>query len=220
MCKRTAVGVLALTVGLALVSGIAWGAVLCRTTQPLDGRTARVGESTLGDLVADGARASMKAELALVQASHLREELVPAGDVTDECLDGLLVYPNEPIVLVELSGQQVLAALERSLSVLPQPSPAFLQVSGLTVTFRSDGAPGQRVASVTVGNGPLAPAKSYKVALPSSLAKGAMGYFRVFGQLEQKQVGPSVRTAVADYARAQRTLTIAAGQRLRDLASR
>jgi hypothetical protein len=70
---------------------------------------------------------------------------------------------------------------------------------------------------VKVGADPLSPAKSYRVALSLSLAKGALGYFRVFDGIKPKQTGPALSAAVADYARSAKVLTITPGQRLRDL---
>jgi len=217
MATRTWIGRAAFGLVLAVTCGPAWGAGLAKLVAPLDGRTARVAESSLGDLVADGARAAVNAELALVQANLLRPELIPIGELSQEAIEQALSYPDERVVLVELSGEKIRAALERSLSVLPQPSTAFLQVSGLAVTFRSANPAGGRVDSVKVGNEPLAPRKVYRVALPISLAKGALGYFRIFDSVPPKQTGPSLSAAVADYARAARQINITPGQRLRDL---
>jgi 5'-nucleotidase/UDP-sugar diphosphatase len=139
--------------------------------------------------------------------------------VTQEALEAILLYPDEHVVLVEVSGEKLLAALELGLSALPQPSPAFLQISRVAVVFRSAGQPGARVESVKVGNEPLVPGKIYRAAVPSSLAKGAMGYFRVFDGLQAKQTGPALSQALTDYARATRVVTITAGQRLRDLSA-
>jgi 2',3'-cyclic-nucleotide 2'-phosphodiesterase (5'-nucleotidase family) len=207
------------TLGAALISSGLWAAGLCKVTVALDSRNARVSESNLGDLVADGARAALNADLALLPASQLRSEVIPAGELTAQALEAALLYPDEKVVLVEIPGEKLKAALELSLSALPQPSPAFLQVSGITVAFRSASAGGALVESVKVGNESLAPGKSYRVALPSSLAKGGVGYFRVFDGLKPKQTGPSLSQAVVNYARASRVVAITAGQRLRDLSA-
>ena len=194
---------------------MAWCEVLGRSAEPLDARPARERECSLGNLVADAARSSLRAHAALVQASQLSPVAIPAGDLTRDGLTGALFYPDETTVLVEVSGQQLVAALERGLSMLPKPSTAFLQVSGLTVTFSSEAPAGQRVREVKVGREALAPGKTYRVAMPSSLAKGALGYFRIFNELEPQQ-GPSIGDAAADYVLAMRTLSPQTG-RLRDL---
>jgi len=205
-----------LALAIALTAAGAAAEVLGKTTAPLDAREARKAECSLGNLVADAARSAVGAEAALVQASQLRTEVIPAGEVTRESLVGALLYPDERVVLVELSGAQIAAALERSLSMLPKkPSTSFLQVSGLNVTYRSEQPAEGRVAEIRVGGAPLAAGKSYKVAMPASLAKGALGYFRIFNELKPQQ-GPSIGDAAADYVRAMRTVSPQTG-RLRDL---
>lgn len=207
-------GLLALAIILAAAGAAA--EVLGKTTAPLDAREARKAECTLGNLVADAARSAVGAEAALVQASQLRTQVIPAGEVTRESLVGALLYPDEPVVLVELSGAQIAAALERSLSMLPKkPSTSFLQVSGLNVTYRSEQPAEGRVVEIRVGSASLAAGKSYKVAMPASLAKGALGYFRIFNELKPQQ-GSSIGDAAADYVRAMRTVSPQTG-RLRDL---
>ncbi|MCJ7750825.1 MAG: 5'-nucleotidase C-terminal domain-containing protein, partial [Armatimonadetes bacterium] len=106
-----------LVLAIVLTAAGAAAEVLGKTTAPLDAREARKAECTLGNLVADAARSAVGAEVALVQASQLRTEVIPAGDVTRESLVDALLYPDEPVVLVELSGTQIAAALERSLSM-------------------------------------------------------------------------------------------------------
>jgi 2',3'-cyclic-nucleotide 2'-phosphodiesterase (5'-nucleotidase family) len=143
--------------------------------------------------------------------------VIPAGDLEEDALRGSLLFPDEQIAVVEIKVDKVTAAFERSLSVLPQPSAAFLQISGLAVTFRPDKPVGQRVESVALGGQPLAPDKLYKAAVPISLAKGTLGYFRVFNGLKIKQTGVSLGQAVGDYVRANKSISITAGQRLRDV---
>jgi 2',3'-cyclic-nucleotide 2'-phosphodiesterase (5'-nucleotidase family) len=215
--RRRQVGVLAAL--LALGAGVVAADPVGKLLTPLDGRQVQVRECTLGDLVADATRAAAKADLALVQATGIRDTQIPAGDVEEEALRGALLFPDEQVVVVQLKADKIRAALERGLSVLPQRSTAFLQVSGLAVTFHSTRPEGQRVESITLGGQPLAPDKDYKVAVPASLAKGTLGYFRVFKGTEAKQTGVSLGQAVNDYVRASKAISITAGQRLRDLAA-
>ncbi len=103
--------------------------------------------------------------------------------------------------------------------MLPKPSTAFLQVSGMRVTFRSEAPPGQRLAEVRVGREVLSPGKVYRVAMPASLAKGALGYFRIFDGLKVKQTGPALADALCDYIRAEGTISPSAEPRLKDLSA-
>ena len=217
MMDRKLTRALGTVLALAIASAAAWAAVIGRTKTPLDGRQARKAECTLGDLVADAAQRAVKADLALVQAGQLREEVIPEGDLTEEQLRSVLVYPDEQVVLVEIAGDKLQAALERGLSALPQPDMRFLQVSGVRVKFRSQSQPNSRIESITVGNKPLDPKQTYRAAVPESLAKGALGYFRIFDGLKVKETGPQLQQAVCDHVRASGVINLSAGERLKDL---
>jgi 2',3'-cyclic-nucleotide 2'-phosphodiesterase (5'-nucleotidase family) len=208
------VGLVVSLLALALSAAAASAEVLGKTTGSLDATDARVSECSLGNLVADVARTALGADAAFVQASQLRPVDIPEGDLTREALAGALLYPDENVVLVELSGEQIRSALERSLSMLPKPNTGFLQVSGMHVTYRS-AAVDARVAEVKIAGAALVASKAYKIAMPASLAKGALGYFRIFGNLEAKQ-GPPIGQATADFVLAMGTIAPQTG-RLRDL---
>lgn len=207
---------------LALGAGAAWGEVTKTSTEPLSAEKAREAECSLGNLVADAARwamSDMQADLALVQASQLRRTVIPADDVTCHALAGALLYPDEQVVLVRISAKQLEEALERSLSMLPKPSTAFLQVSGITVTFSSDAKAGDRLRQVKVGPQALSEGKTYRVAMPASLAKGALGYFRIFKELTVEATGDdALGDALCDYVSAtKQVISPSKERRLRDL---
>ncbi len=214
-----ALAIWAVSSALALGTHTAWSEVLGNTAEPLSAEKAREAECSLGNLVADAARSAVNADFALIQASQLRQTVIPAGDLTRDALTAALPYPDEQVVLVTISGDQLRSALERGLSMLPKPSTAFLQVSGITVAFRSQAQPGQRLEEVRVGREALAPAKSYRTAMPASLAKGALGYFRIFGALKVETAGPALGDALCDYVSAKRAISPPGERRLRDLSS-
>jgi len=86
MTGRRLRNVLATGLVVTAALGLAWASAIAKSKTPLDGRQVRKAECTLGDLVADAARARMKAEVALIQAGQLREQVIPAGDLTEEQL--------------------------------------------------------------------------------------------------------------------------------------
>jgi len=92
----------------------------------------------------------------------------------------LLQYPTNNVVVLSLTGSQIRAAFERSVSIYPQPSEIFLQISGFDVTFKKSGTPNNRIISITVNGSKLEEGKSYTVAMPSSLAHGGLGYFKIW----------------------------------------
>lgn len=95
-------------------------------------------------------------------------------------LASLLQYPTNTIVVLSLTGAQIRAAFERSLSLYPQPNEGFLQISGFEVTFKKSGTPQNRIVSITANGAKLDDVKSYTVAMPSTLAHGGLGYFKIW----------------------------------------
>ena len=95
-------------------------------------------------------------------------------------LASLLQYPTNTIIVLSLTGTQIRAAFERSLSLYPQPNEGFLQISGFEVNFKKVGSPNSRVISINVGNAKLEDSKSYAIAMPSTLAHGGLGYFKIW----------------------------------------
>ena len=184
----------------ALATAAAAAETLTKTNFALDAQNVREAECTAGDVLADAVRQAGKSEVAFVQANQLRQDVIAAGPVTTEALTGLLLYPNEHIVSTKLSGTQIREALERSLWMLPRPSTGFLQIAGLSLTYRSTQPAGGRVVEVQVAGAALDPDKTYTVAMPASLAKGDQGYFRVFQNLKTEE-GPSIGEALVGYVR-------------------
>jgi 2',3'-cyclic-nucleotide 2'-phosphodiesterase (5'-nucleotidase family) len=95
-------------------------------------------------------------------------------------LESLLQFPTEELVVVSITGGQVRQAFERSVSLLPQPNSSFLQISGFEVTVDRNAGPNSRVVSVTAGGVPLDEARMYTVAMPASLGRGGLGYFKIW----------------------------------------
>jgi 2',3'-cyclic-nucleotide 2'-phosphodiesterase (5'-nucleotidase family) len=91
-------------------------------------------------------------------------------------LASLLQYPTDEVVVVSLKGSQIKQAFERSLSFYPQSNNSFLQLSGFEVTFSKNAPSGQRVVAVMAGSAKLDEDRTYTVAMPNTLARGALGY--------------------------------------------
>jgi hypothetical protein len=157
------------------------------------------GETALGDFVADAVRNAAQADVALIQAAIFRLPLarsINGSESADRRIRSALAYADDRIAVVSLEGRRMLQALERSLSLAPQPNKGFLQVSGLTVEFNPSASPERRIVRVRVGTKPLDSSSIYKVAMPLSLAKGALGYFRVFDGVAIKQTEATILQAV------------------------
>jgi 2',3'-cyclic-nucleotide 2'-phosphodiesterase (5'-nucleotidase family) len=152
---------------LILVPGILWSQGM---------RQAADESSRYGQAVADILRSSAGTPIAFVPAGVLKESL------TGRDLAQALEFPEEELAVVKITGSQVRQALERSISLHPTPSPGFLHVSGLDVTFNPNAPADKRIVSVLVGSAPLDPSAEYRVAMPASLARGGLGYFTVWSK--------------------------------------
>jgi len=95
-------------------------------------------------------------------------------------LASLIQYPTDAIVVLNLTGTDLKQALERSVSLYPQPNESFLQLSGIEATFSKGAAPGRRILSVTIGGAKLDEKRTYTVAMPQTLSDGGLGYFKIW----------------------------------------
>lgn len=123
---------------------------------------------------ADVLRSFTAADGAFLPSGHVKG----AFDKSD--LATILEYPLDNPMVLQLTGSQIRQALERSVSLFPQPNKSFLQLSGFDVTFSQGAPPYKRILSVTVNGSPLEDKKTYTVAMPSSLGLGTLGYFKIW----------------------------------------
>jgi 2',3'-cyclic-nucleotide 2'-phosphodiesterase (5'-nucleotidase family) len=89
-------------------------------------------------------------------------------------------YDSDDVAIVSLTGAQIKQALERSVQLYPQSNASFLQVSGMEVQFNKNAPSGQRITSVTVAGSKLDEGRTYQIAMPSTLARGGLGYFKTW----------------------------------------
>lgn len=135
-------------------------------------KTSEGGEYALGNLLADAQRIGTRADAAIMNNGGIRAGL-PAGVVTYEQIFQLQPFGNQ-IVILDLTGAQLLAAIEHSLKD-GQPD---AHVSGLAVKWDGSKPPGKRVREVrlTQGNKKLEPRRHYRVAVNDFMATGGSGF--------------------------------------------
>lgn len=153
----------------------------------------RVGETNLGDLVADAYRYSLGADIGLANGGGVRADIA-VGEITYQDLLSVQPYGNE-LCLVEATGQEVLDALEMGVRLYPESSGGFLQVSGVTFTVDASipssvqvsdqgaflGVDGPyRVTDVMVGGQSLELDKVYTVSSHNYLIKSGGDGFTMF----------------------------------------
>ena len=138
-------------------------------------------EVLLGDVVTDAMRLAMKADAAFIAATSFNDGVVIAkGSINTTDIQDALVYKNESVLVVKLTGAQITRAIEQSLFLYPKQNSAYLQFSGLTALIKPDGDTGKRVLSIKVAGVALDAAKLYRVAMPAPLANGGLAYFKIW----------------------------------------
>lgn len=168
-----------------LAQVVAKTSVPLTTDDPASGlRAIRTGETNLGDLVADAYRAAMGADVALINGGGIRASIA-SGDITNDDLLSVQPYSNE-LCLIEVTGQQIMDALEMGARDFPKECGGFQQVSGLTYTIdasipthvvlndknefvKVDGD--YRVKDVIIGGQPIDLAKTYTMASHNFMIK-------------------------------------------------
>jgi len=128
---------------------------------PRDRSTRISGEWRLGNFVADAYRWATGADAALQNTGGIRDGPPIEGEVTVGDLIGLCPF-DEPVVVAELTGEQLLAvAREADGRTVPDVPDYWLgHVSGVHVARDGDGF------AVRVDEAPVDPAATYRLATP------------------------------------------------------
>lgn len=164
-------------------------------------------ESILGDAIADAIKASAKSDIAFIAADYFNEVTIAKGNVDKAAILKALESPGDTIVIVKLTGDQITRAMERSLLLHPKSNSAFLHFSGMTVTFKPDAEADKRVVSIKVAGDALETGKTYKVAMPSPLAKGSLSYFKIWKMSDiDKDTEKTLEAAANSYFSDHKTL--------------
>jgi 2',3'-cyclic-nucleotide 2'-phosphodiesterase (5'-nucleotidase family) len=154
------------------------------TQTPLDTRLeiVRTQETAFGNLVADALRSAVNADAAIMNSGGIRgnRRYAAATRLTWGDLQGELPFRNR-LTLLEVTGEQLRAALEEGLNHYEEQTGAFPQVSGLTLYFDPSKAPGDRVVDLRVGGEPVRSGSLYRLATVDFLASGGDGYASLEG---------------------------------------
>ena len=188
------------------------------TSVELDSRvaTVRTREATIGSLIADAMRHASNADIAVMNGGGIRGgRLYPPGtSISRRDVLGELPFGNRLVVL-EISGRDLRAALENGFTQWPTPSGRFPQVSGLTLEIDPRRPAGQRILTIKAGGAPLNPDQIYRLATNDFLARGSDGYagFRTAKLAMSLEDSPPLLNAVMSYlARLGRIDNIASGR--------
>ena len=150
-----------------------------QTQTALNSQTAevRTRETTMGNLIADVLREMLQADVALINGGGIRGNRLYEAGTTLTRRDVLQELPfGNAAVLIELSGADLLAALENGVSQVEHKSGRFPQVAGLRLTYNPGKPAGSRVLDVQVGAKALDRTATYRVVTSDFLLKGGDGY--------------------------------------------
>ena len=108
---------------------------------------------------------------------------LPSGAVTYENLFAVQPFGNRIVVLF-LTGKELRAVLEHAL----ETGVPTAHVSGITVTWDSTRAPGQRITDIMLPNKKkLRDGDTYRLAINDFLATGGSGYTMLIGKPQQQE---------------------------------
>lgn len=166
----------------------------------------RSRETTMGNLITDAMRTQTGADVALTNGGGIRGDRTYDAGVTLTRKDVLTELPfGNVTVVLELTGAELLAALENGVSRIEDTAGRFPQISGMRFAFDSGKPAGGRVSGVQVGGAALDMNKVYRVATNDFIANGGDGYavLKTGRVIIDASAATLMATQVMDYISAQ-----------------
>jgi 5'-nucleotidase len=173
-----------------------------------DRRVCRAKECSMGNLVADAMLDRTKGQgitIAIQNGGGLRAS-IDQGEVTQGEVVSVLPFQNT-LATFQLTGADVVKALENGVSQIDDGAGRFPQVAGLKYSFDKSKPAGAKVSDVQVKDGdkfvPIDPAKSYGVATNNFMRAGGDGYaiFKTGGK-NAYDYGPDLADVTAEFVAA------------------
>ena len=194
--------------------------VIGATAVELDTRrsSVRTGETNFGNLVAEAMRRGVGAEVGLTNGGGIRGDRTYEAGTALTRKDILTELPfGNTVVLMELRGADLRAALENGVSRVEDGAGRFPQAAGVRFVYDPAAPAGSRVVEVDVGGARLDPAKVYTVATNDYMAGGGDGYASLAnGRLLIDAAGATLMaTMVMDHIESQGTVAPAVDGRIR-----
>lgn len=185
----------------------AMGEVIGTATGPIDGarESCRVVECQMGNLVADAMLdrvADQGATIAIQNGGGVRAS-IDAGEVTKGEVVTVLPFSNT-LATVDVSGADVIEALENGVSDIENGAGRFPQVAGLHYSYTLANPAGERISDVLVkGEGdtwvPIDEAATYTIVTNNYVRGGGDGYGTFAEGDNAYDFGPPLEEVLADY---------------------
>ncbi len=173
--------------------------IVARADADFDNAEPGRAETDWGRLVADAMQSASGADVAIVNAASLAPGTLNKGAIHSADIDALLAYPDDAVVVRQITGAQLRAALELAVKDFPNDSPRFLHVAGMSATFDGD-ATRARLLDVKINGRTVQDGDIFSAAMPISLSQGAGGYFAVWGKTDGVKTLGALNEIIANYA--------------------
>ena len=134
----------------------------------------RTGETNMGNLITDAMLAAVDADCAITNGGGIRAS-ISEGEITKGDVITVLPFGNFTIVK-EISGSDILEAIEHGISAYPATEGKFPQVGGISFVFDPTRPAGERVLNLKIAGRAIDYNKTYKVATNDFMAAGGDGY--------------------------------------------
>ena len=149
------------------------------TATALDSRreTIRAKEAAIANLIADAVRDATGADIGMMNGGGIRanREYEPGTVLTRRDIQSELPFGNKTVVL-EVTGQDIIDALENGFSQVENGAGRFPHVSGIEVVYDFNQPAGSRVVEVTRDGAALDPNATFSLAINDYVAGGGDGY--------------------------------------------
>jgi 2',3'-cyclic-nucleotide 2'-phosphodiesterase (5'-nucleotidase family) len=191
--------------------------VVATTTEVLDGERGQVrtGETNLGNLIAEALKDVAGSDVALTNGGGIRTS-IDVGDITKGEVLTVLPFGNT-VRVIELTGADLIAAIENGLMEAPEANGAFPHIAGMTVEYDSTKAAGSRVVSLMVAGVAVDEAATYTLATNDFLVAGGDDYEMFEGKKVVAEYG-AMDEVLIDYINANGIGGGALTDRIKDVA--
>jgi len=149
------------------------------TDGPLDSRrnSVRGQETAIGNLVADAMRAATGADVAMANGGGIRADREYEAGTMLTRRDILTELPfGNVTVMTEITGAQILAAMENGVSKVEDGSGRFPQISGMSIVYDPTAPAGSRIVKLMIGENEVDLNATYKFATNNYAMGGGDGY--------------------------------------------
>jgi 2',3'-cyclic-nucleotide 2'-phosphodiesterase (5'-nucleotidase family) len=150
--------------------------VVATSDQELNGERefVRTGQTNLGNLITKAMIEATGADIALTNGGGIRASINP-GEVTKGDVITVLPFGNY-VIKQEITGEDILAAMEHGLSAYPEAQGFFPHIAGMEVKFDASEEAGNRVTEIMINGELLDESKTYTLATNDFLAAGGDNY--------------------------------------------